>query len=92
MPAVSTARLEARISPDLQKMIKRAAEIQGRTLTDFVVAAVQEAARCAIEQAEVIRLSLADQQRFAEVLLSPPPPTPALKRAMARHDELLRAE
>lgn len=92
MPAVSTARLEARISPELQKTLKRAAEIQGRTLTDFVVSAVQEAAQRAIEQAEVIRLSLADQQRFAEVLLSPPEPTPALKRAMARHDKLLRAE
>lgn len=92
MPAASTARLEARISPGLQKMLKRAAEIEGRTLTDFVVSAVQDAAQRAIEQAEVIRLSLADQQRFAEVLLSPPKPTPALKRAMARHDKLLRTE
>ncbi len=92
MPAVSTARLEARISPELQKMLKRAAELQGRTLTDFVVAAVQDAAQRAIEQAEVIRLSLEDQQRFAEVLLSPPEPSPALKRAMARHDKLLRTD
>lgn len=92
MPAVSTARLEARISPELQKMLKRAAELQGRTLTDFVVAAVQDAAQRAIEQAEVIRLSLEDQQRFAEVLLSPPEPSPALKRAVARHDKLLRTD
>lgn len=92
MPAVSTARLEARISPELQKMLKRAAELQGRTLTDFVVAAVQDAAQRAIEQAEVIRLSLEDQQRFAEVLLSPPEASPALKRAMARHDKLLRTD
>ena len=40
----STARLEARISPDLHLMLKRAPEIQGRTVTDFVVAAVQDAA------------------------------------------------
>ena len=92
MPAVSTARLEARISPELQKILKRAAELQGRTLTDFVAAAVQDAAQRAIEQAEVIRLSLEDQQRFAEVLLSPPEPSPALKRAMARHDKLLRTD
>ncbi|MCL1962003.1 MAG: DUF1778 domain-containing protein [Desulfovibrionaceae bacterium] len=90
MLAASTARLEARISPDLRQTLKRAAEIQGRTLTDFVVTAVQEAAQRAIEQAEVIRLSLADQQRFADALLSPPEPAPALKRAMARHDKLLR--
>jgi uncharacterized protein (DUF1778 family) len=44
----STARLEARISTDLHAMLKRAAEIQGRTLTDFVVAAVQAAAQPAI--------------------------------------------
>jgi uncharacterized protein (DUF1778 family) len=92
MTATATARLEARISLDLQKMLKRAAEIQGRSLTDFVVTACQEAAQRAIEQTEVIRLSLADQQRFAELLLSPPKPSPALKRAMARHDKLLRAE
>jgi hypothetical protein len=58
----------------------------------FVIAAVQEAATHAREQAEVIRLSLADQQRFADALLSPPKPSPALKRAMARHDKLLRSE
>ena len=41
MPAaISTARLEARISTDLHSMLKRAAELQGRTMTDFVVAAV----------------------------------------------------
>ena len=88
----STARLEARISTDLRKMLKRAAELQGCTMTDFVVAAVRDAAQRAIEQAEVIRLSLADQQCFAQALLSPPQPAPALKRAIARRRKLLRAE
>jgi uncharacterized protein (DUF1778 family) len=90
--AISTARLEARISTDLHSMLKRAAELQGRTMTDFVVAAVQDAAQRAIEQAEVIRLSLADQECFAQALLSPPKPSPALERAFARRSKLLRAE
>ena len=88
----ATARLEARISTDLHAMLKRAAELQGRTMTDFVVSAVQDAAQHAIEQAEVIRLSLADQACFAQALLSPPPATPALQRAVARRSKLLRAE
>jgi uncharacterized protein (DUF1778 family) len=93
MPAtISTARLEARISTDLHSMLKRAAELQGRTMTDFVVAAVQDAAQRAIEKAEVIRLSLANQECFAQVLLSPPSPAPALERAFARRSKLLRAE
>ncbi|MBS3910463.1 MAG: DUF1778 domain-containing protein [Hydrogenophaga sp.] len=89
---ITTARLEARISTDLHLMLKRAAEIQGRTMTDFVVAAVQDAAQHAIERAEVVRLSLSDQQSFAQALLAPPEPAPALKRAFARRKKLLRAE
>ncbi len=94
MPAAAstTARLEARISNDLHSMLKRAAELQGRTMTDFVVSAVQDAAQRAINQAEVVRLTLKDQEAFAQALLSPSKPTPALKRAFARHRKLLRVE
>ncbi len=87
--SIATARLEARISPEVHAMLKRAAELQGRTLTDFVVSAAQDAARLAIEQAEVIRLSVADQACFAEALLAPPRPTPALARAFTRRRQLL---
>ena len=92
MPAaISTARLEARISTDLHSMLKRAAELEGRTLTDFVITAVQAAAQRTIQQSEVVRLSLADQECFAQALLSPPPPAPALQRAFARHQRLVQA-
>ena len=87
-----TARLEARISPDLHKMLKRAAELQGSSLTQFVVTAVQRAAAQAIEEAEVIRLSLADQRCFADALGNPPPISPALKRAFEKHRSLLSTE
>lgn len=90
--ATTTARLEARISSDLHSMLRRAAELQGRTMTDFVVSAVQDAAQRAIEQAEVIRLSRADQECFAKALLSPPQPAPALERAFARRNKLLHTE
>ena len=88
----STARLEARISKELHALLKRAAELQNLTMTDFVIAAVQEAARHAIEQAEIIRLSLADQERFAQALLSPAKAAPALERAFAHHRKLVSTE
>lgn len=91
-PDTPTARLEARISAELHATLKRAAELQDRTLTDFVIAAVQEAAQRAIEQAEVIRLSMADQERFARALLSPPKPKPALARAIARRRKFISAD
>jgi hypothetical protein len=55
------------------------------------VAAVQAAAKQAIEQADVVRLSMADQACFAQALLSPPAAGPALERAFARRAKLLRA-
>jgi uncharacterized protein (DUF1778 family) len=87
-----TARLEARISPDLHTILKRAAELQGSSVTQFVVAAVQKAAEQAIEDAGLIRLSLADQRCFAEALCSPPPANAALKRAFKKRDSLLSGE
>ena len=92
MPSpTTTARLEARISTDLHTLLKRAAEIQGRTMTDFVISAVQDAAQRAIEQAEMMRLTLADQECFARALMVPPEPAPALERAFARRSKLLGA-
>lgn len=89
---MTTTRFEARIEADIHAMIRRAAEIQGRTMTDFVVSAAREAAQRAIADAEVIRLSLVDSQRFADAILSPAEPVDALKRALANHDRLLRNE
>jgi uncharacterized protein (DUF1778 family) len=85
-----TARLEARITPDALAAIRRAAELQGRSISDFVVAAAQEAAARAIEQTQVIRLSLEDQRAFVEAILNPPPPAPALIRAANAHRRLIR--
>ncbi|MDO4232793.1 MAG: DUF1778 domain-containing protein [Lautropia sp.] len=93
MPAASnTARLEARISADLHALLKRAADLQGRSMTDFVVTSVQAAAQRAIEEAEVVRLSMKDQACFADALVSPPEPAPALERAFARRKKILDSE
>ena len=70
-------------------MLKRAAELEGRTLTDFVVAAASAAARKTIEDADLIKLSVEDQQRFADALIDPPPLVPAMKRAIERHRRLI---
>lgn len=90
--STATARLAARISPELHSMLKRAAEIEGRTMTDFLVTAVQDAAQRTIEQTEIVRLSLADQKCFAQALLSPPKPSQALECAFTNRNKLLRAE
>lgn len=84
-----TARIEARIAPQALRIVRRAAELQGRSISDFVVAAAQEVAQRTIDEAQVIRLSVEDQQRFVELLLNPPALAPALKRAKRAHARLI---
>ena len=84
----ATARLQARLPADVYALLKRAAEIQGRTLTDFVVAAARDAASRTIQNAAVLRLSVEGQRQFAEAILKPPEPNAALWRAARRYREL----
>src|SRR5207237_1125459 len=80
-----TARIEARIAPDLLALVKRAAELQGRSVSDFLVAAARDAAYRAIEESSIVQLAADDQKGFVELLLNPPPLAPALERAKHSH-------
>ncbi|MFC3873677.1 type II toxin-antitoxin system TacA family antitoxin [Neisseria musculi] len=84
----ATARFEARVNQDTHALLKRAAELEGRSLSDFVIRAAQEAARKTIAEAEILNLSLADQTAFAQALIDPPPHNAALQRALSRHREM----
>jgi len=82
-------RIEARVTPENLAVIKRAAEIQGRSVSDFLVTAAQEAAHRAVEETQIIRLSVEDQRRVVEAILNPPPLAPAMERAIERHRRLV---
>lgn len=84
-----TARVEARIAPEALAVVRQAADLQGRSVSDFVVAAALKDAQRTIEDAHVIRLSAADQKRFMELLLNPPPLAPAMKRALKARKRLI---
>lgn len=84
-----TARVEARIAPEALAVVRRAAELQGRSVSDFLVAAALKDAQRTIEDAQIIRLSVEDQQRFAELLIGPPPLAPAMKRALKARQRLI---
>lgn len=81
-------RLEARVSPEQKALFERAAQLQGRTLTDFMVGALQEAATRAIRDHEVLTLSARDSLALAEAILNPPEPNEVLREAARRSREL----
>ena len=84
-------RLEARISREQKQLIQRAATLTGRSLTEFVVSSLQEAATRTIHEHELIALSRKDQEIFVRALLSPPAPNQKLRRAAQAYQAKVRA-
>ena len=82
-------RLEARISRDQKALFQRAAALQGRTLTDFVISSVHEAAVRTIGDMQAIQLNSAESRAFAEAILNPREPAARLKAAARRYIETL---
>jgi len=83
------ARLEARISHTQKALFQRAADLSGRTLSEFVVATVQEVATKTVYDHEAIRLSQAEQTAFVMALLDPPAPSAKLRQAYQAYKQEL---
>ncbi len=84
------ARLEARVNPDIKALWQKAADLQGVTLTDFVIASVQAAACKIVEQHRTLKLSLEDSEAFVEALLNPPKPNDALVAAALHYKQAIQ--
>jgi len=82
-------RLEARISRGQKALFQRAAELQGRTMTEFIVSNLQEAALRTIEDTQIIRLNAKDSRAFAQALLNPRAPNRKLRAAARRYIETI---
>jgi uncharacterized protein (DUF1778 family) len=80
-------RLETRVTVEQKKLIERAAALQGRTVTDFVLTSVQDAARRAIEEHSQLALSLRDSKAFVDALLNPKPVNDRLRETVRRYRE-----
>ena len=64
-------RLEARLPAEAKAIIQHAADISGRSLSDFVATSALEAAEETIRRHEVIVLSTRDSITLVEALLNP---------------------
>lgn len=83
-------RLAMRLPASAKSTLVRAAEISGRSLTDFVVASALDAAHATLEKHDRMVLSEADQKIFVDALARPSAPNEALVKAARRHEELTK--
>lgn len=85
-------RLEARVSAEQKALLLRAAALQGRTLSDFLVSSAQHAAEQAILTHDVLTLTGQAGLVFADTILQPPAPHERLRAAFARYAQDERTE
>ena len=83
-----TARLEARLTDEQKALLQHAADLTGRSLTEFVVSSAQEVAARTVREHEVLTLSGRDRLIFVEALLKPAPPSKRLRHAARRYKSI----
>jgi uncharacterized protein (DUF1778 family) len=83
-------RLEARLARGQKRLIERAAQIRGTSVTDFVLASAQQAAMETIEDFQTLRLRDEACEVFVNTLLNPPPPNVPARAAARRYEKLTR--
>ncbi|MDO8672641.1 MAG: DUF1778 domain-containing protein [Dehalococcoidia bacterium] len=82
-------RLAARVTPEQKKLFLRAAELTGRSLTEFLVASAQTAAEEAIRTHQVIELTANSTQQFVKAFLNPGKPSETMKKYNSKYQRLV---
>lgn len=68
-----------------KSLLVRAADLEGRSITDFVVSSALEDAKRVIREHALIVLNERDQRTFVNALLRPPAPHERLRAAYQKY-------
>src|ERR1700688_2151509 len=83
-PTAKAYRFDARLNEEQKVLLQKAADLQGRTMTDFVLHSAETAAERTIEERAMLILSARETEVFVDAILNPREPGSVL-RAAARH-------
>jgi uncharacterized protein (DUF1778 family) len=79
---IKSSRVGLRVPPDLKRAWDEAAALEGRSLSDIIIAATTEAVADIIDRHKMIHVSQADMAMLARDLQNPPEPNEALINAL----------
>ena len=83
------ARLDFRLRPDSKDRIEKAANISGKSLTDFAVSTLLDTADEILERYHVAKLSNRDRDMFLAIIDRDVSPNEYLARAAKTHRKLI---
>jgi uncharacterized protein (DUF1778 family) len=85
-PAKAKAyRFDARLNEEQKVLIQKAADIEGRSMTDFVLHSAETAAERTIEERAMLILSVRETEAFVHAILHPAEPGPVLRAAARQY-------
>jgi uncharacterized protein (DUF1778 family) len=87
--SAKTYRFDARLNEEQKLLIQRAADLEGRTMTDFVLHSAEAAAERTIENRAMLVLTARETEAFAVAILKPPAPGPILRRAVQEYRDTI---
>lgn len=90
--STKSARLETRVSPEQKDLIERAAAYTGRSVSDFVVAHVEVAAKRVVDEYERLHLDQDQSKILVTALLSPKRPNKKLRQAMENYRKRVESQ
>jgi len=82
---VRSERINLRLSEAAKRRIERAASVEGKTVSAFIVSSALETAERTIDRHETVVLGREDAMRFFDALADPPPPNDRLRAALEEH-------
>jgi len=82
-------RFDARLNENQKLLIQKAADLEGRSLTDFVLNSAESAATRTIQERTMTVLNARDSEAFVQLLLNSPAPGHVLRKAVKRYKKLL---
>jgi uncharacterized protein (DUF1778 family) len=83
-PAIRSERVLARVTPSIKELLQQAADLSGRSLSDFLVSSAQEVAEKTIREHRIVALTAEDSLLFARSIVDPAPPNAKLIAAFQK--------
>ena len=78
-------RFDARLNEEQKMLIQKAADLEGRTMTDFVLRSAQAAAERTLRDRTMLVLSARETESLVDALLNPAEPGATLRAAAQQY-------
>jgi len=92
MDTEGKARIDLKLLHTQKSLIKQAAQLSGKSLTEFLVSSAEEKAIETIQAHEKILMSKRDKEVFFDAIMNPPEPSENLMRAAQDFKQFLKSQ